>query len=402
MVEGEPGLRYQGVRRATGGWWRGEEQVRLHRDGRERLRLETLNPEGEPRRIFIRVGDRSWTWSAREPGTWKERGARRTSREPWRHLDLVFRNYRVEDRGREEFLGRACTVLRVSSARAHRPQVQVWVDLEHHLGLKMEKTSPAGEAVLAYEFTELSFPARFDDELFAVPPEPAAQSSGPGEAEPPGAHVGRGSRPRVRRFETLAELVGAVEAPVLVPVKVPVGFVEMEYGQLAPMGAVRIGYTDGLSEISLYQSGPRREGQAPSPGEARTGSQGSGRPPTGRPVGSRGGDPSSGGEGRPHRGGLSGAESRGRRPQESRDRDVGPSGAGDFQAENWEGIELQVGRVRGMVFVRRLVGVEGSAGVRTTVVGEIGEEELKEMSASLVQRRVPAVGSEASDERQSK
>jgi len=53
-----------------------------------------------------------------------------------------------------------------------------------------------------------------------------------------------------------------------------------------------------------------------------------------------------------------------------------------------------------MTFVgRTLVVGEPPAEVRTTVVGEIGEDELKEMSASLVEWRVPAAGSGASGQR---
>ncbi len=356
MVERAEELRYQGVRRSLGDWAPTAHRMRLYRDGAERVRFELLGDGDEPVRIMLRVEGRSWRWSARESEGWRERPGRSGPRGPWRHLDLLLRNYRVELLRREEFLGRPTAVLRVASERAHRPQARLWVDLGTFLNVKLEKTSPSGDRAFGFEFVELSFPDRIEETVFAVPAET--------QEKPAGRRPGR--RGWSQRFATLAELARAVELPVVVPKVVPGGFAETDISLLSRMAVVRIGYSDGLSEISFYQA--RRD-----PGAALR-HRGEGRPTE------RTAQPEHSGPGSP-------MAARGRHRR-------WPAG---FEEVDWQGVTLRVARARGMTFVRRTVSVgEPGVQVRTTVVGEIGEDELKAMSASLVEYQVPAAGSEVS------
>ena len=358
MVERAGQLRYEGVRRSLGGWPGRSVRVRLYRDGPERLRVEVLGDEDRPVRIMVRVGERLHFWSAREPGRWRERPAGGRPRGPWRHLDLLLRNYRVEFVGQEAFLGRPAAVLRLRSEHPDRPQARLWVDLETSLNLKLEKVNPGGERTLGFEFLSLSFPQEMDPATFSVPTggEEGAEEEGTGR---------RSGRARRRRFADLAELAQAAEGPLVVPLAVPAGFVETGFSLLPRMGLARIGYSDGLSEISLYQSPPR------TPGDRFRGAEGS--------AASAG----------PGQGPRRGAGRHPRRPQPEA-----------FEEVEWRGVRLRVARSGGMTFVRRTLTVgEPPVEVRTTVVGEIGEEELKEMSASLGEYRVPAAGPGVSGER---
>ena len=367
MVERGGELRYQGVRQSLGDWAPTSHQMRLYSDGAERVRSELLGDDGESIRIILRVGERSWLWSAREPEGWREGPRWNGPGGPWRHLDLLLRNYRVELLRQEEFLGRPTAVLRVASGLPHRPQAHLWVDLGTCLNVKLEKIGPAGDRTLGFEFVELSFPEVIEETVFAVPTETRER--------PPGRRPGRSGRSQ--RFATLAELARAAEAPLVVPERTPAGFVATDFSLLSRLGVARIGYSDGLSEISLY-------------GAPRTSAEGS-------PPGAHGrstAEPEEPAEGAP--------EPRSTERRRSTDHGAGWRGARSevFTEVEWHGVTLRVARARRMTFVRRTLSVgEPPVEVRTTVVGEIGEDELKTMSASLVECQVPAVESEVSGER---
>jgi negative regulator of sigma E activity len=415
MVEREPTLRYEGVRVSLPDRGRAERRERVYRDGAERIRVEVLDASGEPVRTAVRVGERAWFWSAREPGSWRESFFPVEHWGAWRQLDLLLTNYRVESLGEEEFLKRPVVLLRLASPHADRPSVRLWVDRETCLNVKLEKASPSGERVLGFAFVELSFPEKLDDALFTVPQ--AGQGAvGVGEGQKPAGGGGEGQgtasvsegggkqpaapseqarQPWAKRFRDLDGMVRATEAPVVVPQVVPAGFKATDFSLLSRMGVVRIGYSDGLSELSLYESSGR-EARASRPatsvGEPE-GAEAHPRAPGRRPEGAeaereRGPRPPVRGEA--GRGGREGGE----RPPEGggRQERVWPK---EFAEVAWQGVMLRVGRAPGMVVVRRNLTVGTPAvEVQTTVVGEIGEDELKAMSASLsgYQQPVPAEG----------
>jgi len=371
MVEGADRLCYQGVRRSLGSWPRGGGRVRLYRDGAERLRVEVLGEGDEPVRTMLRVGGRSWWWSAREPSGWRERSGRRGPPGSWKHLDLLLRNYRVKLLGREELLGRPVALLGLTSEHPNRPRARLWVDLGTCLNVKMEKISPSGERTVGFEFTELSFPDRIEDKVFAVPTVTVKAPAEEGQGR-------RGHRPRT--FADLAELARTVEAPLVVPQVVPAGFAETDISLLPRMAVVRIGYSDGLSEISLYQT-PRAPGDTLTPNRPAGSEKGEATEPAAKGVESPA--TSKAGEGPAATGRRHGGRRGGRRGGR-------PGLPTEFEEMAWQGVVLQVARTRGMTFVRRTVVVgEPAVDVRTTVVGEIGDDELKAMSASLVEYRVP-------------
>lgn len=358
MAERTGRVHYQGVRRSLGGWPGRAVRVRLFRDGPERLRLEVLGgeEEEEPLRVVVRRGERLYVWSVREPGRWRSRSAGERPRGPWRHLDLLLRNYRVEFVGQEEFLGRPAAVLLLTGKHPGRPQARLWVDLETCLNLKLEKVNPGGERTLGFEFVSLSFPEEMDPALFSVP-EGVEEAVGGGPAQA-GGPSGRPPGARRRRFASLEELAQAVGRPLLVPRAVPAGFVATEFSLLPGMGVARIGYSDGLSEISLYQSPPKGPGGPPRGAEGTPGGSTSGR----RRRAEGGGHP------------------RRRWPWNS-------------EEVQWQGVKMRVARLRGMTFIRRTLSVgEPPVEVPTTVVGEIDEEELKAMSASLGEYRREGAG----------
>jgi len=418
MVEREPVLRYQGLRVGLPDRGRAGRRERVYRDGAERIRVEVLDASGEPVRTAVRVGERAWFWSAREPASWRESPFPMEHWGAWRQLDLLLTNYRVESPGEEAFLGRPVVLLRLASPHADRPSVRLWVDRETCLNVKLEKASPSGERVLGFEFVELSFPEKLDEALFTIPqPNPGAvgdgegqkaaggSSEGPGAAgvgegggKRPAAPSEQGRQPWVKRFGDLNSMVLATEAPVVVPQVVPAGFRATDFSLLSRMGVVRIGYSDGLSELSLYQSAGREgRGGRPAAGGGEPAPLGRG-PESHRTPGQRPEDAEAERERgpRPPARGEAGREGRegGERPPEGGGRQQ-RGWPRDFAEVTWEGVALRVGRAPGMVVVRRTLTVGTPAiEVQTTVVGEIGEDELKAVSASLsgYQQPVPAAG----------
>jgi negative regulator of sigma E activity len=422
MVEQEPTLRYQGVRVSLGDQERAGRRERVYRGGGERIRVELLDASGQPVRTVVRVGERAWFWSARDPDSWREGAFPVEHWGAWRHLDLVVANYQVEPLGEETFLGRPVVLLRLASRQANRPSVRLWVDRETCLNVKLEKTSPSGQRVLGFEFVELSFPEKLDDLLFTIPQ--ASQGTGGGGegrgaaggdegqrtasggegrgAAGGGEGAGKGPatppqearQPWVKRLSDLDSLARATEAPVVVPRVVPTGFKATEFSLLSRMGVVRIGYSDGLSELSLYQSSGKELRERPAAGAGEShGVEAHPRPVAGKPEGEeaereRAPRPSvREEEGR-------GAREGGERPPEGvgRQQRMWPK---EFTEVAWQGVTLRVGRAPGMVIVRRALTVGTPAvEVQATVVGEIGEDELKAMSASLegYQRPAPVEG----------
>jgi len=357
MVAAESELRYQGVRQSTGSWSGRSRRVRIYRDGSRRSRIEVLDTDGKPRRIIVRDQDEAPTRSGQEQAGRHQRAGRSRAHRPWRNLDLVLQNYQVRWERDERFLGRPVAVLHLWSQRPDRPRVRLWIDLASKLNVKLERTSPGGDHAFGFEFVELSFPDTFDSELFSAPPDAEERS-----AEDFGGDPGR-RRQRIRRFDSLEGLAPALKTPVLVPEVIPAGFQQVGYSLLEPMGVARIGYSDGLSEISLYE-GRRRERTA-------------GGPRRGQPAGEREDE-------RPAGPAEPGGRDVGRRSGRGRRR----PGLEGFTEVVTDGVKLQVGRMRGMVFVRRTVlAGDPPVGIGTTVVGEIDVGELQRMSASLVQYR---------------
>jgi hypothetical protein len=261
--------------------------------------------------------------------------------------------------------------------------------------VKLEKASPSRERVLGFQFLELSFPEKLDESLFTVPQAgPGVASVGEGEEKHPPTQREQARQPWVKRLGDLDSLARATEAPVLVARVVPAGFKATDFSLLSRMGVVRIGYSDGLSELSLYESSGREpRGRSASAGGELEGAEARSRPPARRPEGAeaereRGPRPSARGEA--GREGREGGEHR-------------PEGGGwqqrvwprEFTEVTWQGMTLRLGRAPGMVVVRRTVAVGTPVvEVQSTVVGEIGEDELKAMSASLdgYQPAAPAEG----------
>jgi negative regulator of sigma E activity len=390
MVEREPTLRYQAVRASLGGRQPGGRRERVYRDGADRARVEVLGEDGQPVRTVVRVGDRAAFWSAREPSSWRQGALPGEHWGAWQHLDLVLANYQVERVGQEEFLGRPVVVLQLTGKHADRPRVRLWIDRESCLNVKLEKASPSGKRVLGFEFLELSFPERFDESLFTLPQAgqgPVSPGAGAekGEEQRP-AQPEQARQPWVKRFNDLESLAGGTEAPVVVPGVVPEGFRATDFSLLSRMGVLRVGYSDGLSEISLYQSSGREA-------RGREGDEERPRAPGRRPEGPEAGrerDPGSSPRAETGREGREGGE----HPREGGgwQQRVWPT---EFTEVTWQGVTLRVGQASGMVVVRRNLTVGTPAvEVQATVVGEIGEDELKVMSASLsgYQRPVPAEG----------
>jgi len=172
------------------------------------------------------------------------------------------------------------------------------------------------------------------------------------------------------------------------------------------MGVVRIGYSDGLSELSLYESSGRERGGRPAPsGGEPGGAEVHARPPARRPEGAEPGPergPRPPGRGEASRGGREGGDRPGERAGEHPGERSSEGGGRperfwprEFVEVTWQGVTLRVGRTPGMVVVQRTLTVGTPAvEVQTRVMGEVGEDELKAMSASLerYQRPGPAAG----------
>jgi negative regulator of sigma E activity len=377
MVAAEPGLLYEGVRQTGGGERERSRSVRIYHDGARRSRIELLNDDGEVRRIIVRDGSRVWIRLVGEEDAhdgWHRQPDRAGSEryQPWQSLDLILKNYRVRRDSDETFLGRPTAVLSISSERPNRPHVRLWVDLATKLNVKLERTAPGGERVFGFEFVQLSFPRSFDDALFEVPssPEPTPGPEGRRGARDSREAGDSGRWRRIERFDSLGELSTAMKVPLWVPGKVPAGFERTEYSLVLPMGVARIGYSDGLSEISLYERVHRGR---PRTAEGRRRE----RPPagSGAPAGDQG--PERPGPSRRREGDRRAERGRRRRPRIE-----------SLSEVTVEGVKLQVGHMGNMVFVRRTVTAgDPPMDVEMTVVGEIDAGELERMGASLVEYR---------------
>ncbi len=303
-------------------------KVRIYRQAPDKLRLEWGEGFQE---VLVIKGD-LYLWSSRAQGE-RSTPRRRPPRYPrfTRKLELdlerLLQNYVIRLMGEEKVANRAAYVVSISGKHAQRPSLRLWLDRENHFQLKMEKSDREGKLVFRSTFEEITFPESVPGERF-VPPD---------EVEPR-------ELPKVPlSYRTVDEVRGLVNFTPVLPKRVPRGFSLTRVRVLGPRGeqarALQLAYGDGLSDISVFERGPRStESRGTADRNRPRRSERSTRSPR---------------QGRPHR--------------ERR-----------LETITHKGVTLQVGSRGGFSIVMRML-----PGVRATVMGEISIEELKDMAASL-------------------
>ncbi len=165
----------------------------------------------------------TWIETMGEPTGRHRRWRERAGRFSWlRDIDLLERNYEVRERGRQEVMGRAATVLEVLARRPSRPSVELVVDDETGLLLGSEFRDHRGSPSFRSRFrTLVPAPARTAGRASAEEPEPPVRA--------PDTSVALAYRPR----------------------HLPEGFEEVTTWRWGP-GQQTI-YSDGLSWFTLTQ-----------------------------------------------------------------------------------------------------------------------------------------------------
>ncbi|MFO7768655.1 MAG: sigma-E factor regulatory protein RseB domain-containing protein [bacterium] len=195
-------------------------------------------PEGEERHVIL-SGDRLLDWDEDMKVRVRERdeddalGLLLTLD----YLERLEENYEIRtDRG-PKVAGRATYSVRAIPRYKGRPAVQVWVDREWGVPLKMERYDYLGRLGIRMEYSRISFGGEFPDPLFEAPEDAEIREGRPSPV-----------------YRSPEELYAAEGQPVPLATVLPQGFrfVEARTTRYNRNPAVQSFYTDGYADFSLF------------------------------------------------------------------------------------------------------------------------------------------------------
>ena len=171
---------------------------------------------------------------------------------------LLLKNYTVKVHGPETVAERKAWVVDIDPVAKGKPRQTLWIDEQTGLILRSKRFRANGSLAALSQFVHIRIPAEVPDELVDYEP-------------PKGYKVeDHGLSPQ---FLSLDGLKDAVASPPAVPQTLPGGFQFESAGTVSTHGqsVVHLRYTDGLLNISLFQSPVpvRLRELADSPGEGR-------------------------------------------------------------------------------------------------------------------------------------
>ncbi len=229
-------------------YWYGEEsraqEVLVRYKAPGAWRQEILSPTGEVEQVIFQRDNQEWIYDPREKtvvyrSTSVLRGGDLDAKAL---LDLLYENYTLKDRGREEVLNSYVSRV-VELAPRHSGGVRriLWVDPRTGIVLKTKQLTMRGSLVSETHFMELTPDAHLPEELFLPPDASSADVM---------AEVSRESL----RGPAELEVEGFHDLPWLN--RLPHGFV-MDHVTLIPLdgdNALHFRYVDGLSTLSFFVS----------------------------------------------------------------------------------------------------------------------------------------------------
>ena len=195
-------------------------------------------PAGEERHVIL-SGDRLMEWDEDLKVRLREREADDTLGLllTLDYLQRLEENYEIRaDRG-PKVAGRATYAVRVVPRYKGRPAVQVWVDQQWGVPLKMERYDYMGRLGIRMEYSRITFGGEFGDALFEAPPD---------------AEIREGRSSPV--YRSPEEFYAAEQQLVPVATVLPKGFrfVEARPTRYNRKPAVQTFYTDGYADFSLF------------------------------------------------------------------------------------------------------------------------------------------------------
>ncbi|RMF83850.1 MAG: outer membrane lipoprotein-sorting protein [Nitrospinota bacterium] len=207
-------------------------------------RWERLLPSGDPQGVVLLDGVNRWEYIPTHHLIIKSPLSPR-QRNPFKNLQTIRQNYRVEKIGETELANRQVLLLKFTPRMADRPQRLIWVDQEYHFPLRVEVYGVNGELFQLMTFTRITLYPNFPQETFTLQ---APQNTTVLATEK-------------RNQLTWNDLQQFLSFTPLFPHYLPPGFVlEDIKGEQTPQSeAIQLLYTDGLSYLSIFQE------KAPSP-----------------------------------------------------------------------------------------------------------------------------------------
>lgn len=167
----------------------------------------------------------------------------------FREIALLKQNY-IMTVQQDNWIGRPVYRLTIEPKYRHRPSLNLWVDQETFLILRFERRSPLLETAEVYQFQNIHFEPP-DTTIFSTLWARAGDSR---SGEGGGRMAARGGR-KSETFASLVALLAHHDGPVLVPERLPEGFMLQTIRRFERRDRhfIHMLYGDGLTFISLFQ-----------------------------------------------------------------------------------------------------------------------------------------------------
>jgi hypothetical protein len=164
-----------------------------------------------------------------------------TDKDVVRLIRLVRRNYKLTIENRESIAGRDCYILAFRPVHSYTHEVKCWVDVKTGTILSHVENNPRGHTISVTFFTSVRFPSKISP----------SEIKDPLPDRVPVVNLSRS--PVMRDIGKMRRLVGF---DVCVPFAMPAGY-EFQHCEVVAFNgtpATCLRYTDGMSDITVYQS----------------------------------------------------------------------------------------------------------------------------------------------------
>jgi negative regulator of sigma E activity len=194
---------------------------------------------------FIAYDDGNWIKSydpiAKDIKVARSSRRAQTDKAVARLIRLIKRNYKLVIENRESIAGRDCYILAFRPVHKDSHEVKCWVDTRTGAILSNVENNPRGHTVAVTFFTSVQFPSQV----------PASAIQNPLPNRVPVVNLSRS--PILRDIGKMRRIVGF---DVCIPYAMPAGyeFQHCEAVSFNGMPATCLRYTDGMADITVYQS----------------------------------------------------------------------------------------------------------------------------------------------------
>ncbi len=164
----------------------------------------------------------------------------------FREIDRLQQNYNIQISERINAIGRPVYALSIRSKRPNRPEVDLEIDRESALILKVVRRSPVARTPRTYHYRSIRI----------GPPDTLIFHRAWKETQPAAGKADwKSGKRRMETYPTLVSLLARHQGTVLVPEEVPKGFVLQTIRRIQRQNRrfIHMLYSDGLTFISLFQ-----------------------------------------------------------------------------------------------------------------------------------------------------